>query len=234
MSTPVTASEGNVRFCAVARKDGDKFVQIGSFAFNRTKSTKYEHICEKVLSKSDFQNRDRQIGQKEDFKMMIRNDKVNDIWYIVFLSSDYLNRVAYRIFEELSNLFQSAGTSRVRTVGAKGLNKDIALSGSIMELLQKFEEPSKSGMDRIAKIEAQIKHATSNTNEAIDAVLANSEKLENVLEKSEELRDNSMSYKEDATSLRKAMFLRNAKYTVILIVIVIALLVVLLKFVGVF
>lgn len=78
-----------------------------------------------------------------------------------------------------------------------------------------------AGADKIRNIQSEVDKVKVVMQKNIDDILARGEKIDKLVEDTERLEQSSSTFKQGATSLKHAMWCRNIKLTIAIIVIVV-------------
>ncbi|KAI4319332.1 hypothetical protein MLD38_032940 [Melastoma candidum] len=122
-----------------------------------------------------------------------------------------------RIKEEFSKKY---GGGKAAAVAAKGLNKEFGpkLKEQMQYCVDNPEEVSK-----LAKVKAQVSEVKGVMMENIEKVLDRGEKIELLVDKTENLRSQAQDFRQQGTKIRRKMWLQNMKIKLIVLGIIIAL-----------
>jgi hypothetical protein len=82
--------------------------------------------------------------------------------------------------------------------------------------------------DKVAQITSQVNDVKGTMMNNIDLILARGEKLESVEQKASELKDQSLTFKQGATNVKRRFWCQNMKLTLVIIFIVLAVLAILI------
>ncbi|KAI4341613.1 hypothetical protein MLD38_026313 [Melastoma candidum] len=122
-----------------------------------------------------------------------------------------------RIKEEFSKKY---GGGKAAAVAAKGLNKEFGpkLKEQMQYCVDNPEEVSK-----LAKVKAQVSEVKGVMMENIEKVLDRGEKIELLVDKTENLRSQAQDFRQQGNKMRRKMWLQNMKIKLIVLGIIIAL-----------
>ena len=219
-------TQPNIRAVVFAQRttDNSSTQIIGTFyIFNRKKGLPYEAVAKRLLEKADtdLKQVENMIGTKDDYNIFTRRF-TNGVIAIIFFSRSYPSRLATNLLEDFEILIDiSIPPAKLPSMGENCLTSrrymyNIIEKGN--QLMLMYEEPEKSGMDRIASMQSKIEVATGNCKEAALAVVRNSENLKDVLQQSEALKDQALAYKDKSLELKSQMCRRNIVWTAFLVV----------------
>ncbi|KAF7837328.1 putative vesicle-associated membrane protein 726 [Senna tora] len=126
-----------------------------------------------------------------------------------------------RIKEEFTKKY---GGGKAATASARGLNKEFGpkLKAQMQYCVDHPEEISK-----LAKVKAQVSEVKGVMMENIEKVLDRGEKIELLVDKTEDLRSQAQDFKTQGTKVKRKMWIENMKMKLIVFAIVVALLLIL-------
>ncbi|CAJ2655703.1 vesicle-associated membrane protein 722-like [Trifolium pratense] len=112
------------------------------------------------------------------------------------------------------------GGGRATTATTRSLNKDFGpkLKQHMQYCVEHPEEVSK-----LAKVKAQVSEVKGVMMENIDKVIDRGEKIEVLVDKTENLRSQAQDFRQQGTQLRRKMWYQNMKIKLIVLAIIIAL-----------
>jgi len=148
----------------------------------------------------------------------------DDRVFIVIADMAYPVRVAFELIQDLKQTITPKYGDKVLSVQEGGLDRDC--SKLLKQIAEKFDDPAKS--DKLSRVQDQVAGVTSVMQDNIKTVLASSEKLENIEEKSDGLSQQALVFKNQGVKLRKAMWWKNCKMKIMLAAVVILILTVLI------
>ncbi|KAK9692164.1 hypothetical protein RND81_09G245100 [Saponaria officinalis] len=112
------------------------------------------------------------------------------------------------------------GGGKAATAVAKSLNKEFG--PKLKEHMQYcIDHPEE--MNKLAKVQAQISEVKGVMMENIEKVLDRGEKIELLVDKTENLRSQAQDFRQQGTKIRRSMWLQNMKIKLIVLGIIIAL-----------
>jgi len=142
------------------------------------------------------------------------------ITYICMTDQDTGFRVPYSFLFDLASKFKATYGDRSQTAGAMAMND--TFSRTIKERLDFYsKDPS---ADKMTKIKGDINDTKDQMIRNIDKVLERGEKIELLVDKTEDLSNQSHSFKSKSVKLKRTMWWKNAKLCCILITILVVVL----------
>ena len=178
-------------------------------------------VAQKLLAKIK-KDKHRDVFRLKGYNLLFIVEQ--KIAYTAVVTEKFKPRLAFYFLEDIRKLFEAKYLS-----DASSATKPYACASFATTLEQRMEYfNNEIDSDVLERILGKIAQAQANVEDATKTVIANTEQLESVLEKSEALKDDSMQYKEKATALKWEMFYRNMKYWIALGVLVVVIIVVII------
>jgi len=137
------------------------------------------------------------------------------IIYLCMSDQDLGLRVPYAFLFDVNNRFKATYGQKVMTAQSMAMNDTF---GRVLKERIEFFGNDKN--DKINNIKGEIDEAKQVMVKNIDKVLERGEKIEVLVDKTEELHSQSISFKSKSTKLKRKMWWQNAKMCCILICIV--------------
>jgi len=128
--------------------------------------------------------------------------------FAIMTKSDYPQRVAFSVLEELKEQFGGEFGSMVKGAKANSISKDA--KHMFKQLVDKWADPAQTG-DALTKVQAKLDQATDTMKENIQIAIKNTEMLENIEEQSEALEQKSKEFSKNANALRQKMWWKKMK-----------------------
>jgi len=156
------------------------------------------------------------------------------ITYICMTDQALGYRVPYAFLFDLNNRFKSTYGQKVHTAGPMSMNESF---GRVLQERLDFFSNDKS-VDKVSKVRGDIDEVKVTMSKNIEKLLDRNEKIEVLLDKTDDLNNQAQSFKQKGTKLKKKMWWKNCKLTCCLVTICVVILVVvvfiLLGYFGVF
>ena len=140
--------------------------------------------------------------------------------YLCMTKQSFSQRLSFAFLEDIKNKFHSAYGSRGRTALPMGMQADFC---RVIQTRMDFYSSDPSA-DKIIKVQSDIDDVKNVMVQNIEKVLERGEKIELLVEKTEAMNDQAMNFKKSSTSLKRAMWWKNIKLWIIVIIIGIVLL----------
>lgn len=150
-------------------------------------------------------------------------------------AEDYPLRLAFQALDSLRTaIVDKASASLVqKTLSCtkeNGMAKD--LKPALSQILEKFDDRTK--LDKIARVQAQVDQVKDVMQSNISTVLANSEKIDIVEEKTIHLNEQAKAFRQTGKSLQRKMWWKNMKLNLMIGSCFMLFLIILLASLGVF
>ncbi|XP_042523418.1 vesicle-associated membrane protein 7 isoform X3 [Dipodomys spectabilis] len=128
---------------------------------------------------------------------------------------DFERSRAFNFLNEVKKRFQTTYGSRAQTALPYAMNSEFS---SVLAAQLKYHSENK-GVDRVMETQAQVDELKGIMVRNIDLVAQRGERLELLIDKTENLVDSSVTFKTTSRNLARAMCMKNIKLTIIIIII---------------
>lgn len=145
----------------------------------------------------------------------LRSDEANRV-FIVITAEQYPQRCAVQLVSELARSFTARAGEQVDASSENGLSR--VTSGLLSELCARFDDPR--AVDTLAKTVEKVESVKLIMQENIEQVLANTVQLDHIAETAENLNDQASVFKRNAKDLRKKMWWKKLKMTLLMVFII--------------
>lgn len=136
--------------------------------------------------------------------------------YLVMSDQEFSRGLAFQYLTDIKQRFQQQYGERAKTAIAFAFNADFS-----HVLQSQMERTNTNATDpKIAAIKGQLAEVKDNMVSNIDKVLERGEKIELLVDKSEGLEQHALKFQRASKGLKRHMCLKNAKWTVIIIIII--------------
>nr|XP_022315260.1 vesicle-associated membrane protein 7-like [Crassostrea virginica] len=188
---------------------------------HQTGSGSFENVVLSILNNIPMRNDGKTTFQSESymFHCVIENGMV----YLCAASPDFGKKQPYAYLAEIKRKFQS-GTLSMKAVdcGSHGLDSEF---GFVMaQDMEKFSKPGAG--DNVSTLRSQVDDVKNVMTQNIERVLDRGERLENLIDKTEELEASSNQFQKTARKIRKKYWWKNTKMMIIIGVVVFVILIV--------
>ncbi|KAG8458737.1 hypothetical protein KFE25_012935 [Diacronema lutheri] len=205
----------NVRHCAVGRL-ADKVVVANYVHCNQGGMPARCHaVVDKVLRSNRVTDFPRlTITDKEVGTLHYVTDRL--AIYIVITSSEYPQRTAFKLLDELRARFTSQFGDVLVEAPENGLTGKA--KRTMLELCALYDDIAR--VDKTHGVQAQVDEVKGLMHENITHLLATHENLEVLEDKTDALRTEAQTFQRQATDLKRVMLWRNLKLKLIILVII--------------
>jgi len=149
------------------------------------------------------------------------------ITYICMSDQALGYRVPYAFLFDLNNRFKGTFGQKVHTAGPLSLNDSF---GRVLAERMEFFSNDRS-VDKISKVKGDIDDVKKTMVNNIEKVLERNERIEILVDKTDDLHTNAQSFKRKGTKLKRKMWWKNTKLCCCLIALVVFIIVVVIFFV---
>jgi len=140
------------------------------------------------------------------------------ITYLCMGDEAFGRRIPFAFLEDIKNRFRATYGDRGRTAIAYGMNTDF--SRVLQNQMDYYS--NNPGADRINRVKGEIDEVKSVMVHNIEKVLERGERIELLVDKTENLNQNAFKFKKASTQLKRSMWWKNVKMLIILIVVIAA------------
>jgi vesicle-associated membrane protein 7 len=132
--------------------------------------------------------------------------------YLCMTDSEFSRQVAFKFLAEIKRRFVQMYGDRGKTALAFAMNADF--ERVLQAQMEYFNQ--QRGDDRVSQVNEQIAEVRGLMVQNIDRVLERGEKIELLVDKTDELERNAVKFKKSARHLKHAMWWKNAKLCIII------------------
>jgi hypothetical protein len=209
----------NVRHCAVGRLS-DKAVVANYVHCNHAgMPARFHAVVEKVLRSNRIMDHPRlTITDREVGTLHYLTDRL--AIYIVITAPDYPQRVAFKLLDEFKSRFNAHFGDAIVEASEGGLTNKA--KRTMADLCTSYDDVAR--VDKTAGVQAQVDEVKGLMHENISHLLSTHENLEVLEDKTESLRTEAQTFQRQATSLKRVMWWRNMKLSLIIVVIILCVL----------
>ncbi|XP_033111887.1 vesicle-associated membrane protein 7-like [Anneissia japonica] len=141
----------------------------------------------------------------------------NRITYLCITDDDFQRSKAFMYLNEISRRFANTYGARAQTALPFAMNSEF--SRVLSTEMMKFSE-DKNG-DKLTQVQNDLDELNRIMVKNIDTITNRGERLELLVDKTEDLESSSLTFKKTSKNLSRSMCLKNAKFTIILIIVII-------------
>ena len=201
-----------IKYFIIGDLDTNKAItEYSTNSFSSTDKKTANQIFKKICKTEDRRYEERNIISAKENKYYFISYQPN-IVFISFVDGTYPERCVFQMFEEIrSEDILSMINDSTKELNPNGRQK-------LKEIIEKYQE--KEQIDKIAAIQEDVNEVKVEVKKNIDKMVEGVEDVEKLQEKSNELKDASKDYKNNAEEVRKITCWQNCKLWIILIVII--------------
>ncbi|XP_061454807.1 vesicle-associated membrane protein 7 isoform X2 [Rhineura floridana] len=169
-------------------------------------------VTEQILAKIPSENNKLTYSHGNYLFHYICQDR---IIYLCITDDDFERSRAFTFLNEIKKRFQTTYGSRAQTALPYAMNSEFS---SVLAAQLKFHSENK-GPDQVVETQAQVDELKGIMVRNIDLVAQRGEKLELLIDKTENLVDSSVTFKTTSRNLARAMCMKNLKLTIIIAIV---------------
>jgi len=143
----------------------------------------------------------------------------NNIIVLAITDDDFERSQAFQFLESVYQKFSRQFGTRAQTAIPYAMNTEFSLV--ICSEMKRFNTTEQQDPDRIASLREEVDQVKDIMVANIDSIVERGEKLDLLVDKTENLSSNAVSFKTTSTRLARAMWWKNIKMTVAVAVVVI-------------
>lgn len=175
----------------------------------------FNEVVEQVLSKISPENVKMTYTHGSYLFHYISEKK---IIYLCITDDDFERSKAFLYLNEIRRRFETQYGDRAQTALPYAMNSDF--SRTLAAQMRHFS----AERDNISQVEAQVDELKGIMVKNIDNLASRGERLELLVDKTEDLESHSVSFRTTSRNLARSMWWKNVKITIIIVVVIIVLL----------
>ncbi|XP_057394980.1 vesicle-associated membrane protein 7 isoform X3 [Balaenoptera acutorostrata] len=168
-------------------------------------------VTEQILAKIPSENNKLTYSHGNYLFHYICQDR---IVYLCITDDDFERSRAFNFLNEIKKRFQTTYGSRAQTALPYAMNSEFS-----SVLAAQLHHSENKGLDKVMETQAQVDELKGIMVRNIDLVAQRGERLELLIDKTENLVDSSVTFKTTSRNLARAMCMKNLKLTIIIIII---------------
>ncbi|CAG5115463.1 unnamed protein product [Candidula unifasciata] len=173
----------------------------------------FTEVTEQILMKIPPENSRLTYSHGRFLFHYITEDK---IVYMCITDDEFDRSKAFMFLKEIKHRFQSQYGTRAQTALPYAMNSDFSnVLAAQMKIISE-EKP-----DQVTKVENQVEELKGIMVQNIDRLAERGERLELLVDKTEELNANSVSFKRTSRNLARSMWWKNVKLLVLIVVVLV-------------
>jgi len=135
--------------------------------------------------------------------------------YLCMADEEFGRRIPFMYLEDLKSRFKSAYGDRGKSALAFGMNEDFS---RVMKNLMDYYSNNPNA-DKISTLKGEVDEVKNVMVQNIEKVLERGEKIELLVDKTEELSSNAFKFKKQSTALKRSMWFKNVKLMILIVAI---------------
>ncbi|XP_035668868.1 vesicle-associated membrane protein 7-like [Branchiostoma floridae] len=186
-------------------------------------SGNFREIMSGILPNIPTRNDTKTTYAAQNYKVHVVVE--NGIIYICAADASFDSKRPFAFLQDIKQRFTSGSlASRAITASSFELNRDF--QPILAEKMEQFSKPGAGG-DQLSMLQSQVDEVKGVMSQNIEKVLARGDRLDNLMEKTDELEASADTFKKTARRVKKKYFWKNAKMMIILSVVVLVVLIIL-------
>lgn len=174
-------------------------------------TTVTRRILEKIPSQNDKMS---YVYDRHIFHYIVDDG----ITYLCMADEEFGRRIPFAFLDDIKSRFKATYGDRGKTAIAYGMNTDF--SRVLQNQMDYYS--NNPGADRINRVRGEIDEVKSVMVHNIEKVLERGERIELLVDKTENLNQSAFKFKKSSTQLKRAMWWKNVKILIILVIVVLA------------
>ena len=209
-----------IKYFIIGDLDTNKAItEYSTNSFSSTDKKTANQIFKKICKTEDRRYEERNIISAKENKYYFISYQPN-IVFIAFVDSSYPDRLVFQMFEEIrtENVLSNVNDS-TKELDPNGRQK-------LKDIIEKYQEKDK--VNKIGALEKEVNELKFDIKKNIDKMVENVEDVEKLQVKSQELKESSQDYKNNAVEIRKITWWQNFKLWIIIIAIILVIIIILI------
>ena len=209
-----------IKYFIIGDLDTNKAItEYSTNSFSSTDKKTANQIFKKICKTEDRRYEERNIISAKENKYYFISYQPN-IVFIAFVDSSYPDRLVFQMFEEIrtENVLSNVNDS-TKELDPTGRQK-------LKDIIEKYQEKDK--VNKIGALEKEVNELKFDIKKNIDKMVENVEDVEKLQVKSQELKESSQDYKNNAVEIRKITWWQNFKLWIIIIAIILVIIIILI------
>ncbi|XP_069130481.1 vesicle-associated membrane protein 7-like [Argopecten irradians] len=177
----------------------------------------FTEVTEQIISKIAPENSKLTYSHGSYLFHYVCDDR---IVYLCITDDDFERSKAFLFLNEIKRRFQAQYGVRAQTALPYAMNSEFSrIMASQMKFVTENQEP-----DQVEKVQGQVDELKGIMVRNIDQIADRGERLELLVDKTDELSANAVTFKKSSRTLARSMWFKNVKITIIIAVVVIVIL----------
>lgn len=195
---------------AVVARGGTVLAKYASCAGNFTE------VTEQILAKIPADNSKLTYSHGSYLFHYVCDDR---IIFLCITDDDFERSKAFLFLTEVKKKFQMQYGVRAQTALPYAMNSEF--SRTLASQMRYFSDSTATSPDRIQEVKGQVDELKGIMVKNIDQIADRGEKLELLVDKTEDLSANAVSFKKTSRNLARSLWWKNIKITIIIVIVVI-------------
>ncbi|XP_064607589.1 vesicle-associated membrane protein 7-like [Liolophura sinensis] len=175
----------------------------------------FTEVSEQVLAKISPENAKLTYSHGSYLFHYITSDR---IIFLCITDDDFERSKAFQYLSEIKRRFITQYGTRAQTALPYAMNSEFS---RVLAAQMRHFSDSREGAEKLEKVEGQVDELKGIMVKNIDAIADRGERLELLIDKTEDLADGAVTFKKTSRNLARSLWWKNIKLTVIIVVIVI-------------
>ncbi|KAK2188394.1 hypothetical protein NP493_133g02049 [Ridgeia piscesae] len=142
----------------------------------------------------------------------------NRVTYLCITDDDYERSKAFSFLAEIRRRFVTMYSDRAQTALPYAMNSEFS---KVLAGQMRYYSSEASDGDTIRRVENEVDELKGIMVKNIDSIASRGERLELLVDKTNELSENSVTFKKTSRTLARSMWWKNTKLTVLLVLVII-------------
>lgn len=176
----------------------------------------FTEVTEQILTKIPADNSKLTYSHGSYLFHYVCDDR---IIFLCITDDDFERSKAFLFLTEVKKKFQMQYGVRAQTALPYAMNSEF--SRTLASQMRYFSDSNANSPDRIKEVKGQVDELKGIMVKNIDQIADRGEKLELLVDKTEDLSANAVSFKKTSRNLARSLWWKNIKITIIIVVVVI-------------
>eukprot|EP01100_Stratorugosa_tubuloviscum_P007302 TRINITY_DN3050_c0_g3_i1.p1 TRINITY_DN3050_c0_g3~~TRINITY_DN3050_c0_g3_i1.p1 ORF type:complete len:250 (+),score=82.18 TRINITY_DN3050_c0_g3_i1:101-850(+) len=174
---------------------------------------KYMFHCQTIFENNEISSLENETTENEKELLKLTNfDKKPSLTFICMTDSEFNRKAAFLFLQDISQRFKATYGNRAYTASTHAMNEEF--SRTLQSQMAYFS--SALNTDKFQHIKAEIDEVKGVMVKNIEHLLSRAEKMEILVDKTEDLENLAIKYASNASSLKRDMWWKNFRLTLIL------------------
>lgn len=175
----------------------------------------FTEVTEQVLGKISADNAKLTYSHGSYLFHYITEDTIT---FLCITDDDFERSKAFSYLSDVKRRFRTQYGARAKTALPFAMNSEFS---RVLSAQMRHCSGGEQSEDKISQVEGQVDELKGIMVKNIDAIADRGEKLELLIDKTEDLQANSISFKTTSRGLARSMWWKNMKITIIVVIVII-------------